>query len=114
MSRKIAIILGAGPGLGASVARALGKTHSVLLLARSLPGSLPSLKLDLPEDRVLACTSDASRESFKAAIAEMKKRWPDGKVDVGVFNMGGQFAPKSFLEVKEGEFDTALQTNACV
>jgi hypothetical protein len=39
----IAVIFGAGPGLAASLARALAPTHALMLLSRSLPGSLPKL-----------------------------------------------------------------------
>ena len=109
MSPKIAVVLGAGPGLGAAVARALAPTHSLLLLSRSMPGSLPSLKLNVPEDKVLGVSCDSSRGAFQRAVAEMKKKWPDGEVDVGVFNMGGGFMPKSFLDVKPEDFESGLK-----
>jgi hypothetical protein len=96
---RIAVILGAGPGTGASVARFLSKTHSLLLLSPSLPGSLPKLQLSSASD-VLAVSSNGSRESLMKAFDEMKYKWPDGVVDVGVCNTGSgaSFKPGSFLD----------------
>ena len=68
MSRRVAVIFGAGAGTGASIARAFAKTHSVFLLSRSLPGSLPKLNLNIPENKVLAASSDGSNDSLKAAF----------------------------------------------
>ena len=103
MTIRIAIIFGAGPGLGAAVAQALSKTHSLLLLSRSLPGSLPRLELKIPdmENRVLAYSSDGSASSLKDAMAAAKKKWPEGKIDVGVANGGPAYSPGGFLEQKE-------------
>lgn len=96
--RRIAVIIGAGPGLGASVAQALSSTHSLLLLSRSLPGSLPKLNLKIPDDKLIAASSDGSKSSLDEAIKKVKERWPDGIVDVGVFNTGGRFTMGNFLD----------------
>ena len=97
MSRRIAVIFGAGPGVGASVAAALAPTHSLLLLSRSLPGSLPKLGLSVGEDKVIACSSDGSQQSMEDAVQQMKSKWPEGVVDVGVYNMGGGFNPQRYV-----------------
>lgn len=103
MSRRIAVIFGAGPGLGAALAQALSKTHSLLLLSRSLPGSLPKLDLRIPDmdSTVLACQSDGSRDSLDAAMKAMKAKWPEGKVDAGISHAGPKYALGSFLDVSE-------------
>ncbi|KAK4687778.1 hypothetical protein P7C73_g2336, partial [Tremellales sp. Uapishka_1] len=105
MSPRIAVIIGAGPGLGAALAASLGATHSLLLMSRSLPGSLPGLHLpsSIPPANVLACSSDGSASSLKSAMEAMKQKWPDGKVDVGIYNVGGRFSPGPFLERTEAE-----------
>ena len=95
--RRIAVIIGAGPGLGVGLAQSLASTHSLLLLSRSLPGSLPQLKLKIPDDHLIAASSDGSRSSLDTAIKQAQDKWPDGVFDVGIFNVGGKFAPGGFL-----------------
>jgi NAD(P)-dependent dehydrogenase (short-subunit alcohol dehydrogenase family) len=110
--RKIAVILGAGPGLGSSLAKALIPTHSLLLLSRSLPSSLPKLGSEisnLPSDRLLALSSDGSRDSLVKAFEEVKRKWPDSRVDLGVYNVGGFFVYGDFLDSKEEDFQHGLQ-----
>lgn len=115
MSQKIAVIIGAGPGLGAALARAFAPTHSLLLISRSLPGSLPKLDLsDVADDRILALASDGTRGTLKQAIDEMKKRWPDGKVDVAISNAGGNYNPGSFLDMDEEMFRGNFEAVTCV
>lgn len=109
MSRRIAVILGTGPGLSASLARALSPTHS-LLLSRSLPESLPKLELNIPEDIVHAAKSDGSRDTLVKAFEEVKERWPDGVFDVGIFNTGGGYSPGNFLEKKEEDLRNGLES----
>lgn len=113
MTAHIAVIFGAGPGLAASIARALAPTHSLMLLSRSLPGSLPKLDLgDIPEDKLLAVSSDGSQKTLKEAFEKMEQKWPGGVVDVGIFNSGGNFNPGKFLERTEQEFRDNLESFA--
>ena len=95
---RIAVILGVGPGLSASIARALSPTHNLLLLSRSLPGSLPGLELDIPANKILAATSDGSRPSLEAAFKDAQAKWPKASFCVGIFNTGGSFSPGPFLD----------------
>lgn len=110
MSKRIAVILGTGPGLSASLARALSPTHSLLLLSRSLPESLPKLHLNLPEEKVCAFKSDGSRETIDEAFEEAKKRWPEAIFDVGIFNTGGGYSPGNFLDKKEEDLRNSLES----
>ncbi|EIW71255.1 hypothetical protein TREMEDRAFT_56366 [Tremella mesenterica DSM 1558] len=109
MSPRIAIIFGAGPGLGAAVASAFSPSHSLVLLSRSLPGSLPKLKLAVPDDQILALSSDGSLNSMQVAVEAMKKKWPSGVVDVGVYNMGGGYNPQSFLKYETKDLMSGLE-----
>jgi len=98
--RRIAVIIGAGPGLGATLAQTLSKTHSLLILARSLPGSLSSLKLNVPEENLIAASCDGSPAALESAFKQVSEKWPDGVVDVGIYNVGGKYSPGSFLDTK--------------
>lgn len=105
MPPRIAVIIGAGPGLGAALAQKLSNTHSLVLLSRSLPGSLPKLGLKGVDDsKVLAFSSDGSRDTLQSALEEMKRKWPEGKVDVAISNAGGNYNPGSFLDQSEEMF----------
>jgi len=112
--RRVAVIIGAGPGLGGALAQALSKTHHLLLLSRSLPGSLPALKLKIPEDKLIAASSDGSRSTLDAAMKQVKEKWSDGVVDVGIFNTGGKFAPGQFLEGKEEDLRENVESSMYV
>jgi NAD(P)-dependent dehydrogenase (short-subunit alcohol dehydrogenase family) len=111
-STPIAVIFGAGPGLASSLARALAPTHALMLLSRSLPGSLPKLDLDIPEDRLLALRSDGSQTTLQEAFKQMEIKWPGQSVEVGVFNAGGNFNPGSFLDKTEKDFRDNLESFA--
>lgn len=113
MTTRIAVVFGAGPGLAASIARALAPTHSLMLLSRSLPGSLPKLELgSIADDKLLAVSSDGSKSTLEDAFKQMEQKWPGGVVDVGIFNSGGNFSPGKFLERTEQEFRNNLESFA--
>ena len=114
MSRRIAVIIGAGPGLWASLAQSLSKTHSLLLLSRSLPESLPKLNLKISQDQLIAASSDGSRSSLDAALAKVKEKWPEGIVDVGIFNTGGKYNIGPFLEGKVEDLQENLMSGGYV
>jgi NAD(P)-dependent dehydrogenase (short-subunit alcohol dehydrogenase family) len=85
-----------------------------VLLSRSLPGSLPKLELDIPEDRLLALRSDGSQATLSEVFKEMEKKWPGAAVEVGVFNAGGNFNPGGFLSRTEEQFRDNLESFAWV
>ncbi|WVQ76005.1 hypothetical protein IAR50_005641 [Cryptococcus sp. DSM 104548] len=110
--RKIAVILGVGPGLATSLASSLSPTHSLLLLSRSLPTSLPKLNLpkSIPAENILALPSDGSSDSLRKALDEMEQKWPEGKVDVGVYNVNQRFGLKGFLDSSIEELQGGLDS----
>lgn len=108
--RKIAVILGTGPGLATSIASLLTPTHSLVLLSRSLPGSLSSLPLPkIDPSNILALSSDGSPDSLKIAFEEMDKKWPSARVDVGIYNVNAKFDLRGFLEKSEADLRTGLE-----
>ncbi|WWC86890.1 uncharacterized protein L201_001769 [Kwoniella dendrophila CBS 6074] len=111
-TRRIAVILGVGPGLSASIAKKLSSTHSLLLLSRSLPDSLPKLNLpsSIPKENILALSSDGSSSSLKKAFEDLQKHWPESRVDVGIYNVNEKFEMKDFLDKSESEIRSGLET----
>lgn len=91
--------------------RALAQTHSVLLLSRSLPGSLPRLKLDdLPADKIHAAGFDGTPASLDAAIAAARSKWPSAKVAVGVANANSPWSPGPFLDKTHADLKDTLDS----
>ncbi|WVQ83233.1 hypothetical protein IAT38_005372 [Cryptococcus sp. DSM 104549] len=110
--RKLAVILGVGPGLSTSIASLLSPTHSLVLLSRSLPGSLPSLSLpsSIPSSNILALSADGSASSLQRAFAEVDAKWPDARVDVGIYNVNEKFELKGFLDRTEKNLRSGLES----
>ncbi|KAL1411671.1 hypothetical protein Q8F55_002636 [Vanrija albida] len=107
---RIAIVFGAGPGTGAAIARALAQTHGVLLLSRSLPASLPKLKLDDVQDRIHAAGFDGTAGSLDAAIGAARAKWPGAKVAVGVANANSPWSPGPFLDKTHADLKDTLDS----
>jgi NAD(P)-dependent dehydrogenase (short-subunit alcohol dehydrogenase family) len=110
MSKPVAIVAGVGPGTGAAVARKFAKEYNVVLMARN-PENYESLVKDIESSGGKATgisTDVASTESVKKAFEQVKSIGP---VAVAVFNVGGRFIRKPFLELTEDDFDAGIQTN---
>jgi NAD(P)-dependent dehydrogenase (short-subunit alcohol dehydrogenase family) len=98
MSTKIAIVTGAGSGIGRASAIALLKAgYSVALAGRRADALAESIKLAGADGgRALAVATDVtSPESVRALFAKVKDKW--GRLDV-LFNNAGQNAPGIPLE----------------
>jgi len=100
-AKAIAIIAGAGPGTGASVAARFAKLYTVVLLARS-PSTLSSIADQIAKagGEALAIKADvSSQESVRDAFAEIKEKYPGQEVRVGVYNVAGRPKRDSFLNL---------------
>ncbi len=47
-------------------------------------------------------------------MKQVKEKWSDGVVDVGIFNTGGKFAPGHFLEGKEEDLRENVESSMYV
>jgi NAD(P)-dependent dehydrogenase (short-subunit alcohol dehydrogenase family) len=98
MTTKIAIVTGAGSGIGRASAVALLKAgYAVALAGRRADALAESVKLAGADGaRALAVPTDVSNpESVRALFASVKNKW--GRLDV-LFNNAGQNAPGIPLE----------------
>jgi len=98
MSTKIAIVTGAGSGIGRASAIALLKAgYSVALAGRRADALAESVKLAGADGaRAIAVPTDVTKpESVRALFASVKDKW--GRLDV-LFNNAGQNAPGIPLE----------------
>jgi short-subunit dehydrogenase len=91
--------------------RAFAATHHLALISRSQP-TLDKTASTLPPNATshpfLADSSDP--KSLEAAWSKIKETWPEGIVDVAVFNApGGKFSPGGFLDKDVNDLKTGLQ-----
>lgn len=116
---QIVVILGAGPGLGFSCARTFAKAgHPVALLSRQLP-RLQELAGKInkelgSQDHARAYAVDATKKSdIESTFQKIQQDWK-GKAHVhtAIFNPGGVFTVKPFLELTEDDLKLALDTQA--
>ena len=104
---KLALIVGAGAGLSASLARALAKEGAKVALAARTPGDLDTLARETGA-RTFAC--DASRE------AEVEKLFGDldatmGAPDVVVYNASAR-SRGPFVDLVPAEVEKAIAVTA--
>ncbi len=108
---RVAVITGAGKGIGAGTARAFAEAGADVVLAARTGADLESVAEDIRSmgRRALCCPTDvmdaAQVEALAAqAVAEM------GRIDIVVNNAGG-FPPKAALETSADEFESAFRFN---
>ncbi|KAL8822787.1 MAG: hypothetical protein Q9191_006487 [Dirinaria sp. TL-2023a] len=110
-----AIIAGVGPGTGAAVARKFAQQYPVFLLARN-PSNYDTLVKEI-NDRggwakgISTDVSDAAsvKKAFEEIGKERGKEQP--RAAVGVFNVGGRFVRKPFLELSQEDFEAGYEAN---
>lgn len=56
-------------------------------------------------------TDISAPESVKSAFSEIAKTFPNAALAAAVFNVGGGFVRKPFLELTEEEFGKSYQAN---
>ena len=105
----LAIIAGVGPGTGASVARKFAASYPVVLLARK-PENYSPLVEEIQKNGGWAkgiSTDVSDAGSVKKAFEEIGGE----KVAAAVFNVGGRFIRKPFLELNQEEFEAGWDAN---
>ncbi|KAI9775394.1 MAG: hypothetical protein M1839_001249 [Geoglossum umbratile] len=112
-SKAYAIIAGVGAGTGSSVARKFAQTYPVVLLARN-PKNFTSLVSEINGSGGTAfgiSTDVTDSESVKNAIAEIERELPGRNLAAAVYNVGGKFVKKPFLEMGVDEFRAGYEAN---
>ncbi|RVX66823.1 hypothetical protein B0A52_09553 [Exophiala mesophila] len=108
-----AVVIGVGPGTGASVARRFAKSYSVALLARK-PENYESLVREINNagGKAIGVSTDASSaQSVKAAFDAINKARGTEPLAAAIFNVGGSFIRKPFLELSPEEFESGWEAN---
>jgi NAD(P)-dependent dehydrogenase (short-subunit alcohol dehydrogenase family) len=108
-----AVVIGVGPGTGAFVARRFSQKYSVALLARK-PENYESLvqEINSAGGKAIGISTDASDgKSVKAAFDQIKKEAGSSYIAAAVYNVGGRFIRKPFLELSDDEFEAGWEAN---
>jgi len=108
-----AIVAGVGPGTGASVARRFAQYYSVALLARKPTNYDPIVKeINDAGGKAIGISTDcADGKSVQAAFDTIKKEMGNAKLAAAIYNVGGRFIRKPFLELNEEEFSSGWEAN---
>ncbi|GES63829.1 oxidoreductase, short-chain dehydrogenase/reductase family [Aspergillus terreus] len=112
MTKPFAIIAGVGPGTGASIARRFAKAYSVVLLARNPASFEPVVnEINTSGGQALGISTDLSDStSVRAAFDKISKQYAGLALAAAVFNPGGGFVRKPFLELTEEEFTQGYES----
>ncbi|MCJ1290197.1 hypothetical protein MMC34_001733 [Xylographa carneopallida] len=110
-SSALAIIAGVGPGTGAALAKKFAKEYPVVLLARN-PSNYDSLVEEIEKSggKAVGISTDVSSpESVEEAFKKIKSI--STEVAAGIFNVGGKFIRKPFLELGLEDFEAGYEAN---
>lgn len=108
MSDKVAVVTGAGKGIGAACAQALSVGgHRVALLSRSR-GDLEAVAANLPGESLVIPTDVTDADALEAAFAQVESTW--GPVEVLVVNAGAG-ASSPLAETTDEEWARMLELN---
>lgn len=101
---------------GASVARKFAATYSVALLARNPSNYEPLLEeINGSGGKAIGISTDVSdAKSVKNAFDKITKDMGSAKLAAAVFNVGGKFVRKPFLELSEDDFVSGYDSNGYV
>jgi NAD(P)-dependent dehydrogenase (short-subunit alcohol dehydrogenase family) len=105
---RVALVTGAGKGIGAACARALSDAgHRVALLARSRD-DLAALARGLPGETLVVPTDVTDETALDAAFAQVEDAW--GPVEILVVNAGAG-ASSPLVETSDEEWQRMLDLN---
>jgi NAD(P)-dependent dehydrogenase (short-subunit alcohol dehydrogenase family) len=109
--KKVAVILGVGPGLGAAVSHRFAREgFAVGLMARNKDKLVTTQKeIETAGGKALSISTDATdSESVKSAFDEVREKL--GNVEVFIYN-AGTFRKGGILEVTPEEFEGSWKIN---
>jgi 7-alpha-hydroxysteroid dehydrogenase len=108
---QVAIVTGAGRGLGAGIARAFADVGADVVLGARTESQLREVAatIEATGRRAAVVTGDLGTRDGMAALVDAASA-TFGRVDVVVTNVGGSF-PGPFLNTKESDFDGAPRWN---
>jgi len=112
-SNFFSIVAGVGAGTGRSVALKFAKTYPVALLARN-PANYESIVEEIKASggHAIGISTDVSSPTSVAnAFGEIQKEFKGKKLAAAIYNVGGGFVRKPFLEMTLAEYEGGYKSN---
>lgn len=108
---QVAVVTGAGKGIGAATARAFAEAGADVVLAARTESDLESVAADIQAlgQRALVCPTDVMDAEQMSALAE-RALADMGRINILVNNAGG-FPPRPALGTSVEEFESAFRFN---
>lgn len=107
--KRVALIVGAGPQLGASCGRRFGQAGLIPVLSSRSVDRLQAVAATVPGALTLSC--DASDEAAVQRLVETVER-DHGAIDCCVYNPGGGFQRTPVIEQTAERFEAGWRTTA--
>lgn len=110
---KVVLITGAGSGLGAALAHALGQRGAKLVLGDLSASALSQIMSDLAQHNiaVVSAVGDVCDEAYHTELVDLAiSTW--GKLDIAVNNAGIATGMKAFTDISVDEFDYTFNVNS--
>lgn len=108
MSEKVVVVTGASAGIGASLARELGRREYRVVLAARRQAELDKVAAESGEDALTVATDVTQRDQVERLLARALDTF--GHVDVWV-NNAGQGITRSVLELTDEDLDEVIRVN---
>lgn len=108
---QVAIVTGAGKGIGAAIARAFAEAGADVALAARTEADLEAVAADIRSlgQRALVCpTNVMDSDQVERLVNRTLEEW--GRIDILVNNAGGT-GPKAALDTSPEEFEAAFRFN---
>lgn len=103
-------------GQGASIARKFGQAYSVAVLARN-PANYEPLVEEITSrgGKAIGISTDvSSASSVNDAFSQISKAFPSAPLAAAIYNVGGGFIRKPFLDLSQDEFKSGYESNGYV
>ena len=110
LTDKIAVVTGAGTGIGERVARDLVEAGAKVAFIGRRIEKLQEAAKGLPEDNVMLCSCDvADRDAVNSTVANITAAW--GTVDILVNNAGMNTIARTITEIDPSDWDRVMSVN---
>ena len=112
LSGDVAVVTGAGRGIGEGIARVLAGAGAAVVLAARRTAEIEQVAKSIREDggRALAVTTDVTDDASVEALAQAAVG-EFGKLDIWVNNAGGSPVQAPLVELPREEWDATLRLN---